>query len=191
MRLGLPICGAVPASLPFIEPCVPRDVRQPPKGEQWLHQPKLDGWRCQAVKVGKTVTLYSRHGHDLTKRFPTIAAAVAKLSAKSVALDGELVQASARGIDFYSLLGKQTRGVTLMVFDLLALDGKDLRSLPLEERLAQLDMLLNLNKVAGIAMVPSFDDGEALMLGCMEHGLEGVVSKKRDAPYRPGRGPTC
>ena len=185
-----PICGAVPAFPPFIGPCVPRDVRQPPKGEQWLHQPKLDGWRCQAVKVGKTVTLYSRNGNDLTKRFPTIAAAVAKLSAKSVTLDGELVQADARGIDFYSLLGKQTPDVSLMAFDVLALDGKDLRSLPLEERLAQLEMLLNLNKVAGIALVLSFDDGAALMNACMEHGLEGVVSKKRDAPYRSGRSPT-
>ena len=175
---------------PFIDPCVPRDVRQPPKGEQWLHQPKLDGWRCQAVKVDKMVTLYSRHGHDLTKRFTTIAAAVAKLSAKSVTLDGELVQADARGIDFYSLLGKQTRNVSFMAFDVLALDGKDLRGLPLEERLAQLEMFLNLNKVAGVAVVPSFDDGQALLLGCMEHGLEGVVSKKRDAPYRSGRGPT-
>ena len=187
-----PICGAVPASLTFIDPCVPRDVRQPPKGEQWLHQPKLDGWRCRAVKVGATVALYSRNGSDLRKRFATIAAAIAKLPARAVTLDGELVQASARGIDFYSVLGKQTRDVSLMAFDVLALDGKDLRSLPLEERLAQLEMLLNLDKVkvAGIALVPSFDDGEALMLGCMELGLEGVVSKKRDAPYRSGRGPT-
>ena len=68
-------CGAVPAFLPFVEPCIPREVRQPPKGEQWLHEPKLDGWRCQAVKVGAKVTLYSRHGHDITKRFPIIAAA--------------------------------------------------------------------------------------------------------------------
>ena len=98
----------MPASLPFIDPCVPRDVRQPPKGEQWLHQPKLDGWRCQAVKVGNRITLFSRHGHDLTKRFPTIAAAMAQLSAKAVTLDGAIVQASARGIDFYSLLGRQT-----------------------------------------------------------------------------------
>jgi hypothetical protein len=75
----------VPASLPFIEPCVPREVRQPPKGEDWIHQPKLDGWRCQAVMVGPKVTLYSRQGYDLTRRFPTIAAAIAKLPAKSVA----------------------------------------------------------------------------------------------------------
>jgi bifunctional non-homologous end joining protein LigD len=90
----------VPASPPFIDPCVPREVRQPPKGEQWLHEPKPDGWRCQAVKVGPKVTLYSRHGHDSTRRFPTIAAAVAKLPAKSLVLDGELVQSGASGIDF-------------------------------------------------------------------------------------------
>jgi bifunctional non-homologous end joining protein LigD len=180
----------VPASLPFIDPCVPREVRQPPKGEQWLHEPKLDGWRCQAVKVGSRVTLYSRHGHDITKRFPTIAAAVTKLAAKSLVLDGELVQSGAGGIDFYSITGKQTRNVSLWAFDLLKLDGKDLRDLPLEERKAQLEMLLKLSKSASIHFVPSFDDGEALMIACMEQSLEGVVSKKRNAPYRSGRGPT-
>jgi bifunctional non-homologous end joining protein LigD len=180
----------VPASPPFIDPCVPREVRQPPKGEQWLHEPKLDGWRCQAVKAGPKVTLWSRHGHDITKRFPTIAAAVAKLAAKTVVVDAEILQAGAGGIDFYGLTGKQTRDVSLWAFDLLRLDGKDLRDLPLVERKAQLEMLLRLSKTGAIHFVPSFDDGQALMLACMEHSLEGVVSKKRNAPYRSGRGPT-
>lgn len=183
-----PICGAVPASMPFIEPCIPREVRQPPKGEEWIHQPKLDGWRCQAVKVGPKVTLFSRHGHDLSRRFPTIASAIAKLPVKSVTLDGELVQAGERGIDFYALVGKQTRNVSLMAFDILSLDGKDLRGLPLEERLAQLEMLLGLSKVQGIALVPSFDNGEKLMLAAMQHSLEGVVSKRRASTYTSGRG---
>jgi ATP-dependent DNA ligase len=65
------------------------------------------------VKVGPKVVLFSRHGHDLSKRFPTITAAVAKLSFKSVTLDGELVQSGERGIDFYALVGKQTRNVSL------------------------------------------------------------------------------
>lgn len=176
------------ASLPFIEPCVPREVRQPPKGLDWVHQPKLDGWRCQAVKVGPKVALYSRQGNDLTRRFPTIAAAVAKLTAKVVTLDGELVQAGERGIDFYALTGRQTRNVTLMAFDILRLDSKDLRGLPLEERLAQLEMLLGFSKAPGVALVPSFDDGEALMLAAMEHSLEGVVSKRRASTYTSGRG---
>jgi bifunctional non-homologous end joining protein LigD len=144
-------------------------VRQPPKGEQWLHEPKLDGWRCQAIKVGLKITLYSRHGHDITKRFPTIAAAVAKLPAKSLVLDGELVQSGATGIDFYGLTGKQNRDLTLWAFDLLRLDGKDLRDLPLVERKAQLEMLLKPSRKAGsVHFVPSFDDGQALLLACME-----------------------
>jgi bifunctional non-homologous end joining protein LigD len=174
--------------LSFIDPCIPREVRQPPKGEGWIHQPKLDGWRCQAVKIGPKAVLYSRYGHDLSKRFPTIAAAVAKLPAKSVILDGELVQAGERGIDFYALVGKQRRNVSFMVFDILSLDEKDLRSLPLEERLAQLKMLLSLSKVRDVALVPSFADGGALMLAAMKHNLEGVVSKRRDSAYTSGRG---
>jgi bifunctional non-homologous end joining protein LigD len=75
-----------------------------------------------------------------------------------------------------------------MAFDILSLDGKDLRGLPLEERLAQLEMLLSLSKVQGIALVPSFDDGEKLMLAAMQHSLEGVVSKRRASTYTSGRG---
>lgn len=180
--------SAVPAYFLFIEPCIPREVRQPPKGPDWIHQPKLDGWRCQAVKFGPLATLYSRQGNDLSRRFPTITAAVAKLPVKTVTLDGELVQAGERGIDFYALTGKQTRDVTLMAFDILTLDGKDLRGLPLQERLAQLEMLLKLGKVDGVAFVPAFDDGEALMQACMTHSLEGVVSKRRDSLYTSGRG---
>ncbi len=171
------------ALLPFIDPCIPREVRQPPKVDEWIHQPKLDGWRCQAVKVGSRITLYSRHGHDLTRRFPTIAAAVSKLPARSVTLDGEIVQVGERGIDFYAITGKQTRNVSLMAFDILSLEGKDLRSLPLQERVAQLEMLLlSAGKLASISLVPSFDDGQALMDACMEHNLKAsFLSDERKA----------
>ena len=76
----------------------------------------------------------------------------------------------------------------LMAFDILALDEKDLRGLSLQERLAQLEMLLKLGKVDGVAYVPAFDDGEALMPACMTHSLEDVVSKRRDSTYTSGRG---
>ncbi len=129
-------------------------------------------------QAGSRVTLYSRHGHVLTPRFPTISAAVARLPAKSVTLDGEIVQVGERGIDFYAITGKQARNVSLMAFDILSLDGKDLRLLPLQERLAQLEMLvLSAGKLAGIGSAPSFDDGQALMNARMEHSLESVVSK--------------
>ena len=84
-----------------------------------------------------------------------------KLPARSVTLDGEIVQVGERGIDFYAITGKQTRNVSLMAFDILWLDAKDLRSLPLQERLAQLEMLLlSVGKSSGICLVPSFDDGQ-------------------------------
>ena len=86
-------------------------------------------------------------------------------------------------------MGKQTRKVTLWAFDLLERDGKDLRELPLVDRKARLEKLLKGTGPAGVGLVASFDDGEALMLGCMEQNLEGVVSKRRDAPYRSGSRP--
>ena len=75
-----------------------------------------------------------------------------------------------------------------MAFDILSLGGRDLRTIPLEERLAQLEMLLSLSKVQGVTLVPSFGDGQALMNACMEHSLEGVVSKRRASAYTSGRG---
>ena len=71
---------SVPASLPFIEPCRPRPVKRLPTGDAWLHEPKLDGWRLQAVKRGKDVALYSRNGRDLADRYDIIAEAVQKLA---------------------------------------------------------------------------------------------------------------
>ena len=79
----------VPASLPFIEPCRPRPVKCLPTGDAWLHEPKLDGWRILAVKVGSDIVLYSRNGRDLTERFTSVLDAVRKLPCKSVALDCE------------------------------------------------------------------------------------------------------
>lgn len=123
--------------LPFIVPCAPKPVKSPPAGD-WLHEPKLDGWRCIAVKRGKDVTLYSRHGKDITQRFKAVATALAALPVKSLTLDGELVVAGEDGIDFYGLLGKTRAGAVLMAFDILERDGKDLRALPLIERKAHL-----------------------------------------------------
>jgi bifunctional non-homologous end joining protein LigD len=86
---------------------------------------------------------------------------VAKLRPKALVLDGEFVQSGATGIDFYGLAAKQSKDVSLWAFDLLKLDGKDLRDLPLVERKAQLEMLLKLSKAPAIHFAPSFDDGQA------------------------------
>jgi hypothetical protein len=106
-------------------------------------------------------------------------------------LDGEIVQIGERGIDFYAITGKQTRNISLMAFDTLSLDGKDLRSLPLQERLAQLESLLLRGQIVQHLPSPTFDDGQALMNACMEHTLEGVDSKRRASTYTAGRGRHC
>ena len=93
------------ASFAFIPLCRPRPVKRLPTGDAWLHEPKLDGWRLQAVKRGTDVALYSRQGRPFTQRFPSIADAIAMLPYRSVTLDGELVLAGDGGIDFYGLRG--------------------------------------------------------------------------------------
>ena len=194
---SIPVAGSQPstyirpvsASLPFIPPCRPRPVRLPPKGEAWLHEPKLDGWRMQAVKRGSDVALYSRQGRELSERFASIAEAVRKLTCRSCTLDGEVVRAdSAGGVDFYGLTGKRD-GVSFWAFDLLERDGKDLKPLPLAQRKAQLAKVMARIDSQVLGLVPSFDDGEALLIACMDKGVEGIVSKRRDQPYRSGSRP--
>ena len=85
------------ASLPFVPPCRPRPEKLPPTGDAWLHEPKLDGWRLQAVKRDSDVALYSRQGRDLSERFASIAAAMRELPCRSCTLDGELVRANSAG----------------------------------------------------------------------------------------------
>ncbi len=180
----------VPASLPFIQPCQPRPAKKPPAGDRWLHQPKLDGWRVQGVKRGSDAALFSRYGRDLTERYPVVAEAIRKLPCPSCSLDGELVLATKAGIDFYGLRGARRHDdVSLWAFDILELDGADLRGLPLIERTARLAKLMTRSKDPALGLVPSFDDGQALLLACMDKGVEGIVSKLRDAPYRPGSRP--
>ena len=102
-------------------------------------------------------------------------------------LDCELVLVGPEGIDFYGLIGSnRSKHVQLMAFDILALGGRDLRPLPLWQPKEALAKFMARNSDPLLGTIPSFDDGERLMLACMEHSLEGVVSKRRDAPYVSG-----
>jgi bifunctional non-homologous end joining protein LigD len=99
-----------------------------------------------------------------------------------VTLDGELVHMGSEGIDFYGLMKRTGKNVALMALDILELDGSDTRPLPLAARKIYLWKLLSRNKSSNLATVPSFEDGEQLMLAVMKHSLEGVVSKRKSAP---------
>src|SRR5579864_6541549 len=121
--------------------------KKPPPGNQWLHEIKADGYRAQTHVNDKNVTVYSRSGYNWTDRFPTIAEAARKLPARQAILDGEAVVMGANGIpDFQALRcelsRKDSKRVVYLAFDLLYLDGRDLRQRPYVERKRELQALL-------------------------------------------------
>jgi bifunctional non-homologous end joining protein LigD len=173
----------------FIEPCIPVLETKPPIGDQWVHEIKCDGYRLQVHRNGERVRIFTRRGFDWTDRFPVIASAALTLKADRFVLDGEGVLTDAAGVSQFDQLHGHRRytAAFLQAFDVLSLDGDDLRRLPLLERKAKLAALLA-DSFAGIV-----NDGYVKALGAVvlakacQLGLEGIVSKKIDAPYRSGR----
>ena len=179
------------ASLRFHPPCLATSTKAPPTGSQWVHQPKLDGYRLQAVKEGRTVRLYTKGGNDWANKLTALADALAGFPARSAVLDCEMVMADASGLPDFTLLHKtkgrhRGAGLHLYAFDILHLNGKDLRDLPLIERARRLAKLLSRSTVPVLHLVPSFPDGGALLRSCEQFSLEGIVSKRADRPYRSG-----
>jgi ATP-dependent DNA ligase len=172
----------------FIEPCSPVTAKAVPTGPDWLHEVKFDGYRVQVHKAGADVAIFSRNGHDFTTRFDTIAYLLGNLPAKTAILDGEFVASNAAGVPDFGMLHRRRAdaGIHLWCFDLLALNGKDWRPEPLVKRQARLEILLAHFDCPAILLSKSFNDGQALLRVAEKHKLEGIVSKKREAPYRSG-----
>ncbi len=165
-----------------------------PAGPNWLHEVKYDGYRIIARKAGEEITLFSRSGLDWTVRFPAIAKALLTLPAESALLDGEVAFVLPSGItDFKSLqehIDSPHPAIRYFVFDLLSLDGKDLRKKSLKERRALLGRLMSAKGISNYLVYADYVEGsgpEFFREAC-EHGLEGIMSKRADAPYRSGRG---
>jgi ATP-dependent DNA ligase len=139
----------------FIEPCLPRPVDRPPIGGNWLHEIKHDGFRIMARRDGDRVRLLTRNGNDLSRRFPQAAAAVAALPARSCLIDGEAIVTDQKGLAVFDLIrGHQSSAAAfLCAFDLLELEGEDLRRMPIETRKSTLRSLLR-GKHAGIKLNP-------------------------------------
>jgi bifunctional non-homologous end joining protein LigD len=173
----------------FIPPCSPIRAKEVPAGDGWVHEVKFDGYRVQAHKIGPRVVLFSRNGHDFTSRFPSIAQQLLELPAKVAVLDGEVVASDADGSpNFARLHVRWTRpgAIRLWAFDLLVLNGRDLRLHPLVKRQARLQALLERFGCPSVSVSQPFEDGLALLCVAEKRGIEGVVSKRRDAPYRSG-----
>lgn len=179
-----------------IEPCLATLVSAAPGGERWLHEIKWDGYRLVAFKSDAT-RLATRRGLDWTARFPGIAEAVAGLPARTAILDGEAVVEDEHGISSFSALQEAlsggrnhaAQGAIFYAFDLLWLDGADLRGLPLSERKARLAALVPPGLTGTLRFSEHVEgDGGAMVRSACQLGLEGVIAKRRDRPYRAGRG---
>lgn len=188
------IKGAKKEPMPdFVEPMMATLGAAPPAGDRWLHEIKFDGYRLQARIEAGRVKLLTRSGLDWTKKFgKAVAAALQDLPPGTAIIDGELVVETDSGASDFSALqadlseGRSDRFL-FYVFDLLYLDGFDLRSLSLIERKGLLEQLVSASD--GIVRYSNhFDENGALVLRhACRLSLEGIISKLRDAPYRTGR----
>ena len=165
-----------------------------PAGRNWLHEVKYDGYRIIARKAGDDVTLFSRSGLDWTVRFPAIAKAMLSLPTESALLDGEVAFVLPSGVtDFKSLqehIDSPHPSIRYFVFDLLSLDGKDLRKKPLKERRAALAELMSEKGISNYLVYADYVEGSGpeFFAQASDHGLEGIMSKRADRPYISGRG---
>jgi bifunctional non-homologous end joining protein LigD len=191
---GGPLRGA---RLPdFVPPSLATLHETAPSGAGWAHEIKFDGYRIQARLDHGEVRLLTRKGLDWSERFPNVAAAVTKLPVRTALIDGEVVVEDKNGMSSFSELqaalkeGERLRFI-YYVFDLLHLDGRDLMTLPMIERKAELARLLERVRGGPIKYSEHFEeDGAAVLRHACEMGLEGIVSKRLDAPYRSGRSDT-
>jgi bifunctional non-homologous end joining protein LigD len=172
----------------FIEPCLPRPADKPPAGRDWIHEIKHDGFRIMTQRDAAGVRLLTRNGHDVAGRFPMAAAAVAALPARACLIDGEAIVCDANGLAVFNLIrGQRPAAAVLCAFDLLELDGEDLRREPIETRKSTLKSLLR-GKHEGIAFNAHFiADGAIVYRQACALGCEGIVSKRLGSPYRSGR----
>jgi len=172
----------------FVVPSAPVLRAAPPQGDGWLHEVKFDGWRAQLHKVNGKGVVFSRRGSDISRRFRVVAEAVTRLRCDSVIIDAEIVVSGEDGApDFEALMKGDTGQLCAWCFDVLLLDGVDLRKLPLAERKKALRRVLKNKKAGVLRYSEAFKDGDALMASAEEMALEGVVSKKADQAYVSGR----
>jgi ATP-dependent DNA ligase len=166
--------------------CLP--VSKLPHGLEWSYEIKLDGFRLEAVKRNGETTLYSRRGNILNRKFHYIATALKKLPDNTV-LDGELVALDEHGKTDFGLLqnfrSAESR-IHFYVFDLLVLKGKDVSQLPLNERRALFGKIIPRNEHISASAVEHGSYAELLKF-VKQHGLEGIIAKRSDSPYEPGK----
>src|SRR6516164_8957640 len=177
--------------LGVIEPCLPSPAKAPPSGPGWLHELKHDGFRILARRDGAGVRLITRAGNDFSSRVPLIAMAVSKPPVRSYLIDGEAIVCDENGLAVFDLIRRHgaLANAVHVAFDLLELDGKDLRRQPIEIRKHLLAKLLKGSHLSVVLNEHFEEDGASVYRAACQLGCEGIVSKRLGSPYRSGRSP--
>ena len=180
------------APLKFIEPQLASPVDQPPEGKNWIHEIKYDGYRTQLLLEPGQARVFTRNGFDWSDRYPSIIRAASHLPCHSAIIDGEAILPKGDGASdfeaFQSAIHDNPHSIILYAFDLMHVDGTDLRRESLAVRRSILKALIGTDEESSIQFSQEFvGEGAVLFKACAEHGLEGIMSKQALAPYRSGR----
>ena len=158
-----------------------------PSGKDWLYEVKWDGYRAVGRVAGGDATLTSRRGNDLTQRFATVARALGRaVRTPDCVIDGEVCALDEQGRSSFSAMQQGSGPLVYYVFDVLEVDGEPLIDLPLGERRERLARLVDPSGGV-VRLSDAFEDGRALYDAALAQGLEGVVAKKRESRYQPGK----
>ena len=177
---------ASPQGLPY-PPMLATLVEKLPKGPEWLYEVKWDGYRAITAVRGAEATLWSRRGNDLTERFSAVAREIMKaVKTPHCVLDGEVCAIDERGRASFSAMQQGGRPLVYYVFDVLEINREPVLDLPFTERRERLEGLLDRRNPV-VQLSEAFEDGEALLKAAKEQGLEGVVAKRAESRYLPGK----
>jgi len=181
-------------SLEFIQPQLATAVDHPPPRAGWIHEVKHDGYRTLLIIERRKARAYTRNGFDWTERYPSIIKAAAQLGCRSAIIDGEVIVQDEHGVSDFEALKSAIRWrpecLIFCAFDLLHLNGNDLRERPLLERRIKLKELVP-TEHPFLFSEEFTGDAAAFFKACADHQLEGIVSKLATSKYRSGRSKTC
>jgi len=175
--------------LKFVAPLTPTLVAKPPEGEGWVHEVKFDGYRSQMIIDDDGTRIYTRNGHDWSAKYRDLVKEGKSLGVESAVIDGEIIALNDAGLSSFKVLQNALRSrqhdLYFVAFDLLHLNGHDLRDMPLEDRREILAALIpDGSRIQFSQPLPG--DAKAIFHLVDQAGLEGMVSKQRDSKYRSG-----
>ncbi|TPK15145.1 ATP-dependent DNA ligase [Mesorhizobium sp. B2-5-9] len=175
--------------LKFIEPLMPTLVEKPPEGDSWIHEVKFDGYRSQIVKDEGGVRIFTRRGLDWTAKYRDLAKAAGDLDVESAIIDGEIIVLNDAGLSDFGALRKaitsRQHDLYFVAFDLLHVNGHDLRDMPLEDRREILaELIPEGQRIQFSQALPG--EASAIFHLIDQAGMEGMVSKRKDSKYRSG-----